>query len=286
MHAHSQIYRVDKGQKSIMTSLLERVQQMTDKTAKLQAEDAKRIDDVAVPALTITDEAKADFKKKCFAKIGPAVASLVAQNPGVTKVSVPLIAPEDAPRANYGGSLSHHNILTEWTYICAQLWGQLSDGWHFDRSKNSALARASFMPQYHTELAKFASQLQAMWTEFDPSLVPKVDYVFPRYGLCYYVSYQKWNSTGHDNDRLCTYVPDFVFTFDWSEAAQKQPVEEPPRPLKKSKTEGTAVCAVCKDSGINCCFGCGHGTCQPCAQRLSNCPTCRASITQKINLFF
>jgi hypothetical protein len=274
-----------------MTSVLELIKQNTDKKAKQQAEDAQRIANVTVPELAITEDAAKIIRGKWFPKIGPAVAELVAKELGVTQVSVPLLALEDKPYVHYG-ELHGSNFVTDWTSRCALRWFQLSNGWHFDASKNSARARASFMSQYHARLTDFVSRLRALWIEFDRSLLPKITYVFPKnYGVRY-TSAEEWIATeNRDVLQLCTYVPNFIFTFDWSEEAPVAEVveEPPPRPVKKSKTEddeGTTECAICQDSEINCCFGCGHGTCQPCAQKLSTCPTCRAPITQKIKLFF
>ena len=47
-------------------------------------------------------------------------------------------------------------------------------------------------------------------------------------------------------------------------------------------------CAVCADSGP--CvqwtvYNCGHCTCQPCAEQLSECPMCRVTITSRIRLY-
>jgi hypothetical protein len=269
-----------------MTSVLELIKQNTDKKAKQQAEDAQRIANVTVPELAITEDAAKIIRGKWFPKIGPAVAELVAKELGVTKVSVPLLA---TPYVHYG-ELHGSNFVTDWTRTCARLWFQLSDGWHFDASKNSARAQASFMSQHHARLIDFISRLRALWIEFDRSLLPKITYVYPKnYGVRY-TSAEEWFATENRNVlQLCTYVPNFIFTFDWSEAPVAEVVEEPP-PVKKSKTEDdegtTTECAICQDSEINCCFGCGHGTCQPCAQKLSTCPTCRAPITQKIKLFF
>ena len=45
------------------------------------------------------------------------------------------------------------------------------------------------------------------------------------------------------------------------------------------------VCQVCMDRSRNCVFLCGHGTCQPCADHLTECPICRKPVQKKIILY-
>lgn len=45
------------------------------------------------------------------------------------------------------------------------------------------------------------------------------------------------------------------------------------------------LCVVCMDRRRNCIFLCGHGTCQPCADKLTECPICRKTLEKKIILF-
>lgn len=44
-------------------------------------------------------------------------------------------------------------------------------------------------------------------------------------------------------------------------------------------------CPVCMDRLKNMIFLCGHGTCQMCGDRMSECPICRKPLSQKILLF-
>ncbi|XP_039593496.1 uncharacterized protein LOC120516100 [Polypterus senegalus] len=46
-----------------------------------------------------------------------------------------------------------------------------------------------------------------------------------------------------------------------------------------------ALCPVCLDHVKNTVFMCGHSTCQPCGDRLSDCPICRKAIEHKIHLY-
>ena len=46
-----------------------------------------------------------------------------------------------------------------------------------------------------------------------------------------------------------------------------------------------SLCVVCMDRRKNCVFLCGHGTCQPCADKLTECPICRKPVEKKIILF-
>lgn len=45
------------------------------------------------------------------------------------------------------------------------------------------------------------------------------------------------------------------------------------------------LCQVCMDRKKNCAFLCGHGTCQLCADKITECPICRKPVGQKIILF-
>lgn len=49
----------------------------------------------------------------------------------------------------------------------------------------------------------------------------------------------------------------------------------------KEKTQ----CQVCMDRRKNCVFLCGHGTCQLCADKITECPICRKAVEKKIILF-
>jgi len=46
-----------------------------------------------------------------------------------------------------------------------------------------------------------------------------------------------------------------------------------------------SLCQVCMDRRKNCVFLCGHGTCQLCADKMSECPICRKPVGKKIILF-
>merc|ERR1712034_175959 len=45
------------------------------------------------------------------------------------------------------------------------------------------------------------------------------------------------------------------------------------------------MCAVCLDRRKNMIFLCGHGSCQLCGDKLSDCPMCRKPIEKRIILF-
>lgn len=45
------------------------------------------------------------------------------------------------------------------------------------------------------------------------------------------------------------------------------------------------MCPVCLDRLKNMIFMCGHGTCQLCGDRMSECPICRKAIERRILLY-
>lgn len=45
------------------------------------------------------------------------------------------------------------------------------------------------------------------------------------------------------------------------------------------------MCPVCLDRLKNMIFLCGHGTCQLCGDRMSECPICRKAIERRILLY-
>merc|ERR1712098_5101 len=45
------------------------------------------------------------------------------------------------------------------------------------------------------------------------------------------------------------------------------------------------MCHVCLDRLKNMIFLCGHGTCQMCGDRMSECPICRKTVERKILLY-
>ena len=45
------------------------------------------------------------------------------------------------------------------------------------------------------------------------------------------------------------------------------------------------LCPVCLDRVKNIIFLCGHGTCQMCGDRMSECPICRKTIERRIQLY-
>ena len=45
------------------------------------------------------------------------------------------------------------------------------------------------------------------------------------------------------------------------------------------------LCPVCLDRLKNMIFLCGHGTCQMCGDRMSECPICRKTVERRIQLY-
>lgn len=45
------------------------------------------------------------------------------------------------------------------------------------------------------------------------------------------------------------------------------------------------MCPVCLDRLKNMIFLCGHGTCQMCGDRMSECPICRKAVDKRILLY-
>ena len=45
------------------------------------------------------------------------------------------------------------------------------------------------------------------------------------------------------------------------------------------------LCPVCLDRVKNMIFLCGHGTCQMCGDRVSECPICRKTVERRIQLY-
>ena len=45
------------------------------------------------------------------------------------------------------------------------------------------------------------------------------------------------------------------------------------------------MCPVCLDRLKNMIFLCGHGTCQMCGDRMSECPICRKTVERRILLY-
>ena len=45
------------------------------------------------------------------------------------------------------------------------------------------------------------------------------------------------------------------------------------------------LCPVCLDRLKNMIFLCGHGTCQMCGDRVSECPICRKTVERRIQLY-
>jgi len=45
------------------------------------------------------------------------------------------------------------------------------------------------------------------------------------------------------------------------------------------------MCPVCLDRLKNMIFLCGHGTCQMCGDRMSECPICRKQVEKRILLY-
>ena len=46
------------------------------------------------------------------------------------------------------------------------------------------------------------------------------------------------------------------------------------------------MCPVCLDRLKNMIFMCGHGTCQMCGDRMSECPICRKPVEKRIILYW
>ncbi|XWS30423.1 hypothetical protein CRYUN_Cryun24cG0116500 [Craigia yunnanensis] len=57
----------------------------------------------------------------------------------------------------------------------------------------------------------------------------------------------------------------------------------PPAP---SSTYDSQLCPICLSSSKDMAFGCGHQTCEECAEDLQTCPICRSPIQTKIKLYF
>lgn len=56
-------------------------------------------------------------------------------------------------------------------------------------------------------------------------------------------------------------------------------------PLSLLSVHLQTMCPVCLDRLKNMIFMCGHGTCQLCGDRMSECPICRKAIERRILLY-
>ena len=54
---------------------------------------------------------------------------------------------------------------------------------------------------------------------------------------------------------------------------------------EQEKRDEERQCAICLDADKNCAFSCGHQTCMGCAETLSVCHICRATITTRTRVY-
>jgi len=60
------------------------------------------------------------------------------------------------------------------------------------------------------------------------------------------------------------------------------PLENKPNDVSSSTIN---ICDICIENPKRIAFRCGHVTCEDCAPKLTDCPTCRKPITDRIKLF-